>query len=132
MPVSPWELPEIDFILAFIVPAGILVANIFFKRFLLGRGIELVGADLALCGFSVLLSQTLRAVHHDRLPGGLIVLTFLVLLGILFLWAIAGVLVKSPAYSIPAMLASWGLGGLVFYACIRYWALVQTLGYKWG
>ena len=132
MPVSPWELPEIDFILAFVVPAAILVANIFFKRFLLGRGIELVGADLVLCGFSVLLSQTLRAVHNVRLPGDLIALTIIVLLLILLFWAIAGVLVKSPAYSIPAMLASWGLGGLVFYACIRYWALVQALGYKWG
>ena len=132
MPVSPWELPEIDFILAFVVPAGILVANIFFKRFWLGRGIELVGADLALCGFSVLLTQTLRAVHNVRLPPDLIVLTFLVLLGVLLLWAIAGLLVKNPAYSIPAMLASWGLGGLVFYSCIRYWAFVQALGYKWG
>jgi hypothetical protein len=132
MPVSPWELPESDFILAFVVPAAILVANIFFKRFVLGRGIELVGADLALCGFSVLLSQTLRAVYNERLPGGLIVLTMLVLLGMLLLWAIAGVLVKSPAYSMPAMLASWGVGGVVFYACIRYWALVQALGYRWG
>ena len=132
MPVAPWELPEIDFILAFVVPAALLVANIFFKRFVLGRGIELVGADIALCGFSVLLSQTLRAVHNDRLPSGLIILTFLVLLGVLLLWAIAGVLVKNPAYSLPAMLASWGLGGLVFYACIRYWALVQALGYTWG
>jgi hypothetical protein len=132
MPPSPWELPEIAFILAFVVPAGILVANIFFKRFVLGRGIELVGADLALCGFSVLLTQTLRAVHNVRLPPDLIVVTILVLLGILLLWAITGLLVKNPAYSLLALLASWGLGGLVFYACIRYWAFVQALGYTWG
>ena len=131
MPVSPWELPEIDFLLAFIVPAGILVANIFFKRFFLGRGIELAGADVALCGFAVLLTQTLRAVHNLRLPPDLTVLTILVLLVMLFLWALAGLLVRNPAYSLIALLASWGLGGLVFYACIRYWTFVQALGYTW-
>jgi hypothetical protein len=132
MPVSPWELPEIDFILAFVVPACILVANIVFKYFLLERGVELAGADLVLCGFSVLLTQTLRAVHNARLPGDLIILTILVLLIILLVWAGAGILVKNPSYSRWAMLVSWGLGGSVFYASIEYWALVQKLGYKWG
>ena len=132
MPVSPWALPGMDFLLAFVVPAGILVADIFFKHFLLARGVELVGADVALCGFSVLLTQTLRAVQQERLPGTLVALTFIVLLLMLLVWAIAGRLVKSPAYSIPALLVSWGLGGVVFYTAIRYWTFVKTLGYTWN
>ncbi len=92
-----------------------------------------MGADIALCGFSVLFTQALRAIHFSRLPADLIVLTILVLFVVLLLWFLAGGLVrKARGYSIWAVLASWALGGLVFYACTRYWAFVQVMGYKWG
>ncbi len=132
MPPSPWELPEIDFVLSFVVPAAILAVNILFKLFWLKRGVELAGADLALCGFSILLTQTLRAIHSSRLPPDLIVLTILVLGGILVLWITSGGLVRDAKYSKLGLFASFALGGLVFYSCIRYWAFVQSMGYRWG
>lgn len=42
-----------------------------------------MGADIALCGFSVLFTQALRAIHFSRLPADLIVLTILVLFVVL-------------------------------------------------
>ena len=45
-----------DVLLTFLLPLGILGLSALFKRFVLHRGAELIGADLALAGFSILLS----------------------------------------------------------------------------
>ena len=63
---APFTLSWMDVLLTFVVPFAILIVNAGFKRFVLGRGVELIGADLALSGFSILLAQTLRAVHGNR------------------------------------------------------------------
>jgi hypothetical protein len=130
---DPFALPWMDVLLTFVVPFAILVVNAGFKRFVLGRGVELLGADLALSGFSILLAQTLSAVHGDRLPGDLIILTILALFVMAVLWFTAGYLVRDlDGYERWQWLASLGLGGVVFYSCIQYWELVRDLGYRWG
>lgn len=130
---APFTLSWMDVLLTFVVPFAILVVNAAFKRFVLGRGVELIGADLALSGFSILLTQTLRAVHGNRLPGDLIIVTVLALFAIAVLWFAAGYLVRDlNGYERWQLLASLGLGGVVFYSCIRYRELVRDLGYRWG
>ena len=93
----------------------------------------LIGADLALAGFSILLTQALRAVHGNWLPGDLIIVTILALFVVAILWFTAGYLVHDlTGYNRWQLLASLGLGGVAFYSCIRYWELVRDLGYQWG
>ena len=130
---APFTLPWMDVLLTFAVPFAILVVNAGFKRFVLGRGVELIGADLALSGFSILLAQTLSAVHGNQLPGDLIIVSILALFVMAILWFTAGFLVHDlDGYKPWQWLASLGLGGVVFYSCIRYWEFVRDLGYRWG
>src|SRR5438876_924535 len=91
----PFMLPWMDVLLTFAVPFAILVVNAGFKRFVLGRGVELIGADLALSGFSILLAQTLSAVHGNRLPGDLVIVSILALFAMAVLWFTAGYLVAT-------------------------------------
>jgi hypothetical protein len=120
----PVQLPSVAPFLP-LVPVFLLVCNLLLKRFALGKGLEVAGADLVLAGYSIFLTSSLRAVATRGLSQEHTLYALLGAGGILILWVFVLLWIKSfsraswPVF-LPSVTATYGIGCGVCWVCYQF------------